>query len=51
MAHLDREEIEREVAETEYMRHPSGGFASAASALRFADGTFASGTNKCRRLS
>jgi hypothetical protein len=41
MAHSDWEQIEREVAEVEYMRHAAGGFARASSTCRFSDGTFA----------
>lgn len=40
MAHEDSEQIEREVAEAEYMRYAAGGFARAASAKRAEDGTF-----------
>jgi hypothetical protein len=40
MAHSDGEQIEREVAEAEYMRCTAGGFARAAEAVRAADGTF-----------
>jgi len=40
MAHEDWEQIEREVADAEYMRHAAGGFARAATAGRSADGTF-----------
>jgi hypothetical protein len=40
MRHADREQIEREISESEYMRHAAGGFARAASAIRSADGTF-----------
>jgi hypothetical protein len=42
MAHVDREEIEEEVAKSEYMRYAAGGFARAASARRAPDGTFES---------
>ena len=41
MSYDDWEDIEREIAEGRYMRHAAGGFARAASAERFADGTFA----------
>lgn len=41
MTHGDWEQIEREVAEAQYMRHAAGGFARAQTARRFADGTFA----------
>ena len=41
MSHDDWEDIERRIDEARYMRHASGGFARAASAERFADGTFA----------
>jgi len=40
MAHFDWEQIEREVAEGEYMRYAAGGFARAANAKRGSDGTF-----------
>jgi len=40
MAHEDCEQIEREVAEAEYMRYAAGGFARVATAMRAADGTF-----------
>jgi len=41
MAHADWEQIEREISEAEYLRHAAGGFARAAGASRFSDGTFA----------
>jgi len=40
MGHADWEEIERGVADAEYMRHAAGGFARAARARRAVDGTF-----------
>jgi hypothetical protein len=40
MAHEDSEQIGREIAEQEYMRYATGGFARAASASRASDGTF-----------
>lgn len=40
MAHEDWEQIEREVAEAEYMRFAAGGFARAAGAMRATDGTY-----------
>lgn len=40
MAHADWEQIEREVAESAYMRSAAGGFARAATAVRATDGTF-----------
>lgn len=43
MAHADWEQIEREIAEAEYIRYAAGGFARAASAQRYADGRFAPG--------
>ena len=42
MAHEDWEEIEREIAEDEYMRYAAGGFARVARAVRAANGTFLS---------
>lgn len=44
MAHADWEQIEREVAEAEYMRYAAGGFARVLTAQRGEDGTFLSGT-------
>jgi hypothetical protein len=41
MAHENWEQIEREIAEAEYMRYAAGGFARVASAHRYPDGTFA----------
>jgi hypothetical protein len=40
MAHEDWEQIERDVAEAEYMRYAAGGRARASRARRAADGTF-----------
>jgi hypothetical protein len=40
MAHEDWEQIEREIADAEYMRYAAGGFARSASARRATDGTF-----------
>ena len=36
----DREQIEREVAEAEYMRYAAGGFARASSAAQAPNGTY-----------
>ena len=47
MAHEDWEQIEREVAEAQYMRYAAGGFARSASATRATDGTFRNGA-KCQ---
>jgi len=48
MAHIDREEIGREVAESEYMRHAAGGFARVTTVVRAADGTSAPNREQLR---
>ncbi len=40
MAHADWEQIERDIAEAEYMRYAAGGYARAATGKRASDGTF-----------
>jgi hypothetical protein len=41
MSRWESEEFDRQIAERNYMRYAAGGFARAASAARFLDGTFA----------
>jgi hypothetical protein len=40
MTHINWEQIERQVAEAQYMRNAAGGFARAATAIRATDGKF-----------
>jgi hypothetical protein len=41
MSRWDSEEMDRQIAERNYMRYAAGGFARASTASRFLDGTFA----------